>query len=339
MTQPTASAADQMLQMIVNFWTTRAVFAAAKLGIADHIHDTPLTAADLAARTKTHAPSLFRLLRALASVGVFTEDEQQRFSTTELGATLRTGVPGSLRASMISELGEDHYDAWADILGSVATGEIAFDRRFGMPVWRYYAEKPEAGAVFNESMVGLTRSVEAAVVRAYDFSSCKAVVDVGGGFGGLLFSVLDANPNLKGILFDAPEVIEGSRRRIAAEGRSDRCEAVGGDFFTSVPSGVDLYMLKWIIHDWDDEKSRTILTNCRRAMNAGARLVLIDSVVPGRNEPSFSKFMDLNMLVMTGGRERSAEEFRDLLTATGFRLTRILPTQSIVSIVEAEPSD
>ena len=218
MDRETPSPTDRMFQFVSNVWTSRAVYVAAKLGIADLVHDRPRTAAELAEATGTHAPSLFRVLRALASVGMFAEDEQGRFAQTPLGATLRSGIPGSLRATAISELGEDHYEAWTDVLHSVRTGEIAFDHRFGMPVWEYYAQHPENAGVFNESMTGLTRSVEAAVVAAYDFSPFAQVVDVGGGHGGFLAAILAANPRAKGVLFDAPR---------SSRGRGDACMPTG----------------------------------------------------------------------------------------------------------------
>ncbi|SIO58072.1 hydroxyneurosporene-O-methyltransferase [Singulisphaera sp. GP187] len=336
MAQATPSPTEQLFQIINGFWTSRAVYVAAKLGLADFVQEGPKSADELAAATGTHAPSLYRVLRALASTGIFLEDEQGRFAATPLSDVLRSGVPGSLRASAISELGEDHYDAWRNVLQSVKTGEIAFDHHFGMPVWEYYAQNQEVAQVFNESMSGLTRSIEAAVVRSCDFSHGRTVVDVGGGHGTFLAAILKANPTAKGILFDAPRVVaEGQNGLLSAEGLGGRIEAVGGDFFASVPGGGDIYTLKWIIHDWDDAKSVAILKNCHRAMARGGRLLLVESVIPPRNEPSLGKFMDLNMLVMTGGRERTADEFRDLLAAAGFRLARIIATPSPVSVIEA----
>lgn len=331
---PSQQPADQIFQLITSFWTSRAVYVAAKLGLADLVQTGPKTAAELAEATGTHAASLYRVLRALASTGFFVEDEQGRFASTPTSDALRSGVPGSLRATAISELGEDHYDSWGNVLHSVRTGGIAFDDHFGKPVWQYYAENPEIAQTFNDSMTGLTRTIEDAVVGAYDASRFRTVVDVGGGHGSFLASLLKANPAANGILFDAPQVVEGAEARFRDLGVEGRCVAHGGDFFQSVPSGGDLYTLKWILHDWDDEKSVAILKNCRRAMGPGARLLIVDAVVPPRNEPSFGKFMDLNMLVMTGGRERTEAEFRDLLAAAGFQLSKVVPTPSPVSIVE-----
>jgi SAM-dependent methyltransferase len=325
-----------MLQMISGFWISRAIYVAAKLGIADHLRDGHRTVDELAAATGTHAPSLYRVLRALASVGVFTEDEKRGFALTPLAETLRTDVPGSLRAFATVELGEEHYPAWGELLHSVRTGEIAFDRAFGMPVWKFFEQNPENAKTFNDAMTGWTLAVNDAVLSSYDFSSISKIVDVGGGHGSLIASILKANPQMRGVLFDAPPVIEGARHRIGDEGIAERCEAVAGDFFESVPSGGDAYILKWIIHDWDDERSVTILKNCHRAMAENGRLLLVEAVVPHGSEPHFSKFIDLNMLVMTGGRERTDDEYRTLLEASGFRRTRIIPTESAMSIIEGE---
>jgi ubiquinone/menaquinone biosynthesis C-methylase UbiE len=325
-----------MLQMISGFWISRAIYVAAKLGIADHLCDGHRTVDELAAATGTHAPSLYRVLRALASVGIFTEDENRRFALTPLAETLQSDAPDSLRAFATVELGEEHYPAWGELLHSVRTGEIAFDRAFGMPVWKFFEQNPENAKTFNDAMTGFTLAVNDAVLSSYDFSSIGKIVDVGGGHGSLIASILKANPKMRGVLFDAPPVIEGARHRIRDEGIADRCEAVAGDFFKSVPSGGDAYIVKWIIHDWDDEQSISILKNCHRAMADNGRLLLVEAVVPDGSEPHFSKYMDLNMLVMTGGRERTADQYRTLLEASGFKLTRIVPTKSPMSIIEGK---
>ncbi|MBA2702839.1 MAG: methyltransferase [Blastocatellia bacterium] len=325
-----------MLQMISGFWISRAVYVAAKLGVADHLSDGYRTIDELAAATGTHAPSLYRVLRALASVGVFTEDGKRGFALTPLAETLRTDVSGSLRAFATVELGEEHYPAWGELLHSVRTGEIAFDRAFGMPVWEFFEQNPENAKTFNDAMTGMTLAVNDAVLSSYDFSSIGKMIDVGGGHGSLIASILKAHPEMRGILFDAPPVIEGARRRLQDEGIAERCEAIAGDFFESVPGGGDAYILKWIIHDWDEERSITILKNCHRAMAENGRLLLVEAVVPHGSEPHFSKFIDLNMLVMTGGRERTEDEYRKLFEASGFRLTRIIPTESPMSIIEGE---
>jgi hypothetical protein len=327
--------AEAMLRLISGFWISRAIYILAKLGIADHLSDKAKTADELAIVTQTHAPSLYRVLRALASVGVLTEDSKHRFALTPVSATLKTDAPGSLRAFATVELGEEHYPAWGELLHSVRTGEIAFDHSYGMPVWQFFVENPGNAKTFNDAMTGMTAAVNDAVMSCYDFSSIRRIVDVGGGHGALITSILKANPQMRGILFDGPPVVDGARTRIQAEGIADRCEVVGGDFFRSVPAGGDAYILKWIIHDWDEESSTEILKNCHEAMKENGKLLLVEAVVPPGSEPHFSKFIDLNMLVMTGGRERTEEEYRKLLAVAGFRLTRIIPTPSAMSVVEA----
>ncbi len=324
-----------MLQMIAGFWLSRALYLAAKLGLADLLKEGPKSSKDLAQRTGTHAPSLHRVLRALASVGVFTEDTQGRFALTPLAETLRSDVPGSLRAFTISELGEDHYPAWGEVMHSVRTGEIAFDHLFGMDVWRYRAQHPEEGRIFDEAMASFSSVVNAAIVASYDFSAIDTIMDIGGGDGSLIASILKANPGMKGVLFDLPHVSAGAQRRIEAEGLADRCEIVAGDAFTAVPSGGDAYLLKWIIHDWDDARSVAILKNCHRTMPPHGKLLLVEAIIPAGDRPSFHKFMDLNMLVMTGGRERTEAEYRGLLDAAGFSLRTIIPTQTEMSVLEA----
>jgi len=327
----------QMLQIISGFWISRAVYVIAKLGIPDSLKSGPKTAKELAAATNTHTPSLFRVLRALASVGVLTSADG-RFSQTALSETLVTDAPASLRWFAVSELGQEHYPAWGDLMHSVKTGEIAFDHFFGMDVWQYFQQNPEDAEIFNNSMSGMTAAANEAILRLYDFSGFTKIVDVGGGHGGLITSILKTNPQLKGVLFDGPQVIEGARAKIEAAGLADRCETVAGDFFKSVPGGGEAYIMKWIIHDWSDELATSILKNCRAQIPANGKLILVDSVVPETDEPHFSKFIDLNMLVMTGGKERTAKEFEKLLDAAGFRLLRVIPTDLPTAIVEAEPA-
>jgi hypothetical protein len=329
---------EQILQIITSFWSSRAVYVFAKLGIPDLLKSGPMTAEDLAAATKMHAPSLYRILRALASIGFVSPTPDGRFAQTPLSEILVTDAPGSLRWLTISELGQEHYPAWGNLMHSVKTGEIAFDNFFGVDIWKYFEQNPEDSAVFNNSMSGVTAATNDEILALYDFSSFDTVVDVGGGHGGLITSILKANPKLKGVLLDAPQVIEGARPKIEAAGVAERCETVAGDFFKSVPGGGDAYVMKWIIHDWDDERAITILKNIRNQMGrSGGKLIIVDCVVPENNEPDFSKLFDLNMLVMTGGKERTEKEFAQLLSAAGFKLLRVIPTKVPTSIVEAEP--
>jgi hypothetical protein len=237
----------------------------------------------------------------------------------------------------MSELGQEHYPAWGNLMHSVKTGEIAFDNFFGADVWKYLQQNPEDASVFNNSMSGVTAATNEEILAVYDFSSFGTIVDIGGGHGGLITSILKGNPKAKGILLDAPQVIEGARPKLEAAGLADRCETVGGDFFKSVPAGGDVYVMKWIIHDWNDELAITILKNIRNEIPRDGKVVIVDCVVPENNEPDFSKFFDLNMMVMTGGKERTEKEFAQLLSAAGFKLRRVIPTRVPTSIVEAEP--
>lgn len=326
-----------MLQIITGFWISRAVYVIAKLGIPDLLQSGPKSVDELAKATETHTPVLFRILRALASAGIVKRESDGRFALTPLSETLVTGVPGSMRWFMVSELGQEHYPAWGNLMHSVKTGEIAFDNHFGMDIWAYFKQNPEDAAVFNDSMSGMTAAVNEAITSLYDFSPFDKVIDIGGGHGGLITSILQQNPKAKGLLFDAPQVIEGARPRLEQAGMADRCEAEAGDFFKAVPAGGDVYVMKWIIHDWEDEKAIAILKNCRSQMQPNGRLIVVDCVVPEGDQPDFSKTFDLNMLVMTGGKERTEAEFDQLFAAAGFKLLRVIPTGLPFYIVEGQP--
>ena len=324
----------QMLQIISGFWIARCVYVAAKLEVPDLIADQPKTAEELSAETSTHAQSLFRVLRALASVGIVTQDQSNRFGSTPLSETLRSNVPGSIRAFALTELGEEHYPAWGELLYSVRTGGIAFDKAFGEPIWEFFAKHAENAQIFNDAMSAMTAQANDAVHAVYEFAGIDTIADVGGGHGGLITSILKKNPRMRGILFDAPTVIEGAKPKVAESGVGDRCQLVTGDFFKSVPEGADAIVMKWIIHDWNDEQSVAIMKNCQRALPENGKLILIEAVVPATSELHFSKFIDLNMLVMTGGRERTESEFRKLYEDSGFKLTRVVPTESPFSVIE-----
>jgi ubiquinone/menaquinone biosynthesis C-methylase UbiE len=323
----------QMLQVMSGFWISRCVYIVAKLGIADLLKDGPKNADDLAAASGTHAPSLFRVLRALAAVDVLTQSEDNRFGNTPMSETLCEG-PASLRWFAMTELGEEHYPAWGELMHSVRTGEIAFDKAFGEPVWEFFGKNPENARIFNNAMSGMTAQAEAALHAAYKFEGINTIMDVGGGHGGFITSILERNPAMRGILFDSPQVIEGARPKLAAAGMTDRCQIVGGNFFELVPEGADAIAMKWIIHDWNDEQSITIMKNCARALPDNGKLILVEAVVPPGDEMHFAKFIDLNMLVMTGGKERTEEEFRQLYESAGFKLTRIVATESPFSVIE-----
>ena len=323
-----------LMQHMLGYWTSKAIYAAAELGIADHVNDNPKTATELAAATGTHAPTLYRLMRGLASVGIFEEDEDGRFQLTPLAEPLRSG-PGSLRALALHWGEGPSWRAWDSLLDTVRTGETAFPRVHGCEVFEYYRDHPASAIPFNAAMVEISSIVAAAVTKAYDFRPFPVIADIGGGHGGLLTAVLDAAPESAGILFDSPSVIQTARARIAGTVAGARVRLVAGNFFESVPSA-HLYLLKHIVHDWTDEQSITILRNVAQAAPAGGKVLLVESVVPRGNTPDLSKLVDLHMLVMTGGRERTAAEYGQLLDAAGLRLTRVIPTEAPLGIVEAE---
>lgn len=332
-----ASPFEMMLQMMSGFWVSRGIYIAAKLGLADYLRDGSKTAPELAAATDTHADSLYRVLRMLSMVGIF-EQRGERFSLTPLSETLLSDAPVSLRRCAIAEMGEVHYEAWGNLMHSVKTGEIAFDNHFGMNVWQYFETDKEKAENFNKYMASSSEAVSQAIVEAYDFSESQKIVDVGGGLGGMITAILKVNPHLTGVLFDAPSVVEKSLEYLVNAGVSERCETVGGNFFESVLTGGDTYSMRWIIHDWEDELSIKILKNIREVIPANGKLLLFEAVVPKEGEPHFSKFMDLIMLTMTGGRERTESEYETLLAKADFKITRVIPTNSFMSIIESVPA-
>lgn len=327
-----APPANTMLQMLVGTWVSQAIYVAAKLSVADLLREQPRTVAELAAATGTHEGAIYRVLRALASLGVFEEQEERRFALTPLADCLRSDVPGSLRAFAIM-LGEnEHRRAWDAVLHSVRTGEPAFDHVFGMPHFQYFARNPEAARAFNEGMTSRAGAENAAIVEVYDFSKFKTVIDVGGGQGTLLTAIKRMAVDTRTVLFDLPHVIAAEQSAAAAQGH----ETASGSFFESVPQGGDAYVLKKIIHDWDDERAVSILKNCHAAMGGTARLLLIEPVVPPGNTASFSKLVDLMMLVWTsGGKERTESELSTLLAVAGFSKLRFVPTACPLVIIEA----
>jgi hypothetical protein len=320
-----------MLEMIQGFWVSRAICVVAELGLPDLLKKGPMKAEDLARSVGAPAPSIYRVLRALASVGVFSEDDRKRFTLTPLGDTLRSDVAGSLRLLAVEVLGRNHYPAWGQLQYSVKTGAIAFDHVFGMSKWQYNAENPKEATAFDNAMATFNSMIPGAVVASYDFSTCGTIVDVGGGNGSLLAAILKAHPNLRGVVADLPHVLDGAQARLTGEGVSECCEIVACDFFKSVPKG-DCYLLKWIIHDWDDQSAETILKNCRTALKPGGRVLLVESIVEPRNGTSLARFMDLAMRVMTGGRERTKLEYQALLGGAGLRITNVISTGTELSV-------
>jgi hypothetical protein len=298
----------------------------------------PQPVEQIAQRVGAHRSALYRVLRALGDVGVVAELENRQFALTPLSELLRSDVPGSLRgwATMVGM--PFHRYPWTDLYETVLTGESAFDRVHGTKVFDYLAEHPEDAAIFDAAMTSISTNESVSIAKAYDFSRFNTIVDVGGGRGGLLAAILSANPHLQGVLFDVPTVVAGIDDELAAAEVVGRCEVVSGDFFDSVPDGADAYLLSAIIHDWDDDQAVQILRTCRAAMTDRACVLLAEIVLPVGPAPSMGKLADLEMLVMTaGGRQRTEAELRALLGRAGLRLTRTIPSTSMVSLVEAVP--
>lgn len=323
----------QLGQMITAYWTSQAIYAAANFGIADLLTDGPKSADELASATGTKPELLYRLLRALASVGIFAEEDGKRFTLTPLAEPLRSDFAGSQR-SLALMMGDAQYWAWGNLSDTVKTGDNAYEKIFGKPIFEHLAERPEKARIFDDAMTGIHGRETGAIIDAYDFSRINVIADIGGGNGSKITAILQAHPKMRGILFDLPHVIERARPIIESAGLSDRCQLVDGDFFQSVPSGADAYVMRHIIHDWDDEKSLKILGNCQAVMSAGSKLLLVESVIPPGNDPFMGKFLDLTMMLIPGGKERTEDEYRELYDKAGFDLVRIVPTSTEVSVIE-----
>jgi O-methyltransferase/methyltransferase family protein len=326
----------EVFRMATGYWASQSIYVAAKLGIADVVGDGSKSVDELANATGSNARSLARLLRALVALGVLAAAEDRRFRLTGIGASLQSDMPGSMR-SIILTLGEDHYQAWGKLIESIKCDKPAFDEVNGRPLFEYLAENSAAAQTFNEGMTDLTSQAALAILLAYDFSGSGVVADVGGGHGVLLDRILGSNPSLAGILFDFEQVIESAPPPISRHGLVERRQSISGNFFASVPAGADVYILKNVLHDWSDERAVCILKNCRCAMRSGAKLLVIEMVLPLLDDPAFGSLLDLNMLVMSGGRERTKEEYFGLLESSGFRPIRVIPTLSPLSILEAIP--
>lgn len=321
-------------QMIIGYRVSQAIYVAAKLSLADHLTEGPRNVDELAKSVDAHPDALYRLLRALASLGLFTEIEPRRFALTEMGTYLRTGFPGSLRALAL-QTNELYWESWGNFLHSVKTGETAFRHVHGTGIFDYLRRDPPKAKTFDEAMTGFVTMNGASVASVYDFKQFRKVIDVGGGHGALMACILKASPETRGVIYDLPHVVEGAKKKMTAAGLLERCEVLAGDFFDSVPTGGEAYILSSIIHDWDDEHSILILKNCQQAMSRQAKLLLVEMIIPPGNTPFLGKLQDLHMLANYGGRERTEEEYHQLLSAAGFRLVRIIPTPTASSLIEA----
>ncbi len=335
---PDVPPASVMLQMIVGRWVSQAIAIAAELGIADVLHDGPLAPAAIAAKIGAHADSLHRLLRALASVGIFAEDSDGRFYQTPLSEPLRAGIPGSIRGFARYAGSRAALLAWADLTTSIRTGEPAFRRVFGKNLFEYFQTAPAEAAAFDEAMHGISSTEIPAVLAAYDFGDCGTIVDIGGGDGTLLAAILTKHASVRGVVYDLDHVVARTRERLAGTPLEKRIAVAAGSFFESVPSGGDTYLMKHILHDWSDEQCVQILRHCRRAVPAAGRLLIVDAVIAPGNDPGFEKLLDIEMIAVTeGGRERTEQQFAALFAASGFRLQRVVATAGPPRVVEARP--
>lgn len=335
MSVPPPPPPDQHLaQLVFGKMVSMAISVVAKLRIADRLTDGPQSLAELATATGTHEKNLGRVLRLVSSVGVFRTDDASRYHLTPVGELLRSGIKGSMRG-MADFMGSEWcWRSYGQMLFSVRTGKTAFDEVFGEPCFDWLAKHPDDSATFNEGMVGFSTGVGEAVAAAYDFSKFELLVDVGGGHGAILLAILKVFPHLRGAVFDSPHVVAGATEPIRAAGVAERCAAVGGNFFEAVPAA-DAYILKHILHDWNDDDCGRILTAIRAAARPGAKLLLVESVIPPGDAPHFAKVLDMEMMLIASGQERTEAEYRALLARHGFALTRVLDTPSPMNVIEA----
>lgn len=328
----------QLIQMATAHWISQILFVAAKLNLADHLAAGPQSADELGPLTHSHAPSLHRLLRALGHLGLVTQDPDHRFTLTPLGQALQSTAPGAARASVLTMAGPMIRAAIDNLLYSVQTGNTGFDHAMGMPVFDYLAQHPDEAALFSETMIGVHGAEPDAVAAAYDFSPFHTLIDVGGATGNLLAAILSRHPQPTGILFDLPHVVAHAPALLHKRNLASRVSITPGSFFDTLPEGGDAYLLSHIIHDWAQDKALAILANVRRAMKPAAKLLLIEMVLPQGNTPHPGKLLDIMMLTGPGGKERTEPEYAHLLAKAHFHLTRVVPTHSSASIIEAVPT-
>jgi hypothetical protein len=333
--QPDAAA--HLFRLANGYVISSALWVVAELGIADLLKDGPRPIVELAAQTRTDEGALYRTLRLLAMVGIFAEIEPRHFVLTPVGELLRSDVPNSLRDAMVWIGDPLHFQVAGDFLHSVKTGQPTVEHLTGKPAFEYFAEQPVEFDRFHRAMTTMSAMAIHAVLEVFDFSSFSTIVDVAGGHGYVICEILRKHPNLKGILFDLPDVVPGGEHRIRQMALDSRCRTAAGSFFKSVPEGGDLYLMKSIIHDWAEDQALSILGNCRAALRGkpDGRLMLLELVVPPGDVPHLSKIIDIQMLFFPGGRERTEREYAELLAKAGFRLTRVVPTKSPFSLIEA----
>jgi hypothetical protein len=330
----------RLLDAVFGYAPAQVIYVAARLRIADHLTGGAMTSAEMAACTETHAPSMYRLLRALACLGAVAEAGPDRFELTTAGARLRTEAPDSIRAQVLLFCSPEVWRSWGELEYSVRTGLPAWERVTGMPSIEYVARHPEEAAAFNAAMAEHTRTVAPALLARYDFTRFGTVVDVGGGDGTLISAILTAVPRLRGILFDLPAGVESAGKTLDAAGVADRCQVVTGDYFVAVPDGVDAYLLKSVIHDWDDERAVAILRTCRRAVPATGRVLVVEPALPASvasAELTLAVLSDINMMVNTGGGERTEDQFGALFAAAGFELSAAVGGCAGYHVLEGTP--
>jgi len=328
----------ELLRLVSGFHVTRAIHASVELGVPDLLGDDERASDELAEAAGADPSALYRLLRALASLGILHEAEGRRFSLTELGRPLRSDVPGSVHG-WVRLTGRDYiWRSWGNLVDAVRSGENAFRAVHGTDIWEWRADRPEESAIFDQAMRSLTGGVNASILAAYDFGRFETIVDVAGGNGTLIAALLGAHPDTRGILFDQEHVVSGAEPVLREAGVLDRCKVVAGSFFESVPTGGDAYVLKSIVHDWEDAESIAILGACRAAMSPGAVLLVIERDLGPRNENPAAKLGDLNMFVMPGGRERTLNEYAALFEPAGLRLVGASPTATGYLVIEAAPA-
>jgi cyclopropane fatty-acyl-phospholipid synthase-like methyltransferase len=331
MSERTLKPEDQMMQWITSKWIAKPIHIAAELGIADLLRDKPMNVKELAQRTETHAPTLYRLLRALSAVGIFAELDEQIFELTPLAKCLRSEAMRPLALMFLSDW---HNKAWEGLAYSVRSGNPGFDHVFGKKAFDWLEENPEARAILDQGQGIKALGFAKAVMKAYDFSDLKTICDIGGGRGAFLKELLAAYPHLKGIVSDLPGAVPAAQQMIAEAGLQDRCTAIPCDFFKEAPPLCDAYLLVNILHDWEDETCRLILENLARVMNTGSRLLIVEYLIEPGQEFSVAKLLDIEVLVMGGGRERTVEEYKALLSSAGIKLTTTLSTNGGIALLE-----
>jgi hypothetical protein len=327
----------KLIQMGRAYIVSRVVYAAAKLSLADHLAPGARSADELAGPMRVYAPALHRLMRTLASLGVLTEGSDQRFALTSLGEALKTTAPGSARSAIMFTGSPAAQMGWDHLVYSVQTGKPGFEKAHGIGLFDYLARHPEEASLFSEMMAGNHSQEPAAVAAAYDFSTFKTIMDVGGATGNMLAAILAEHATPRGILFDRPHVVREATALLQSRGADGRVTIEAGDFFQHVPAGADAYILSHVLHDWSEDQNLIILGHVRKAMPRNGRLLIVEIVLTAGNEPHPGKMLDMVMLLQTGGEERSEDEYRALLDKAGFRLARVIPTNSVASIVEAVP--